>query len=151
MTTISKVLRTAAVASTLIMLAAMPASAADAIVQFDLQKAMNAPDTLAHIDGSVKFYFGSTSHPAIIKHLGEGIANKRANGFGRESTRGCERAFLDALITMQDKAKELGANAVINVNSYFKRNEVPITTTVECHSGMWMDAVTLKGEFVKVK
>ncbi len=150
MVTISRILRNTAVAGALVMLAAMPASAADDIIQLDLQQALSAPDTQAHIDGSVKFYFGKTAHPAIVKHLGEGVTNKKSNGVGRNSTRGCERAFVDALITMQEKAKGLGANAVININSYYKKNEVTIDSSVECHSGLLMDGVALKGEFVKV-
>jgi uncharacterized protein YbjQ (UPF0145 family) len=147
---ISKVLRNAAVSGALIALAAMPAYAADDIIQLDLQQALNTPDTLAHIDGSVKFYFGKSTHPAIVKHLGEAVTNKKANGFGRNSTRGCERAFLDGLIAFQQKAKALGANAVININSYYKKNEVEIDKTVECHSGLLMDGVAMKGEFVKI-
>jgi uncharacterized protein YbjQ (UPF0145 family) len=151
MLTIRKILRNTVVASTLVVCATLPtapASAADDIIQLDLQQALNAPDTLAKIDGSVKFYFGTSHHPAIIKHLGEGVTNKKANGVGRNSTRGCERAFLDGLLQMQAKAKELGATAVININSYYKKNEVTIDKTVECHSGLLMDGVALKGEFV---
>jgi hypothetical protein len=124
------------------------AIAADDIIQLDLAKALATPDFKANLDGSVKFYFGKSQHPSAIKTLGEAVANKKANGFGRNSTRGCERAFLDGLIQFQEKAKKLGANAVVNLNSYYKKNEVEITTTVECHSGLLMDGVALKGEFV---
>lgn len=149
MSTIRKILCQAAAAGVLALFAAVPASAADDIIALDLQQALNAPDTLAHIDGSVKFYFGTSTHPAIVKHLGEAVTNKKANGFGRNSTKGCERAFLDGLIAFQEKAKALGANAVININSYYKKNEVVIDKSVECHSGFLMDGVALKGEFVK--
>jgi uncharacterized protein YbjQ (UPF0145 family) len=147
--TFRNVLCRAAAAGVLVLLAAVPASAADDIIPLDLQQALKAPDTLAHIDGSVKFYFGTSTHPAIVKHLGEAVTNKKANGFGRSSTKGCERAFLDGLIAFQEKAKALGANAVISINSYYKKNEVVIDKTVECHSGLLMDGVALKGEFVK--
>jgi uncharacterized protein YbjQ (UPF0145 family) len=147
---INTVLRNTLIAGGFAVLAAAPAFAADDIIPLDLQQALNTPDTLAHIDGSVKFYFGTTAHPAIVKHLGEAVTNKKANGVGRNSTRGCERAFLDGLIAFQEKAKALGANAVININSYYKKNEVAIDKTVECHSGLLMDGVALKGEFVKV-
>jgi len=153
MLTIRKILRNAIAASALVVCATLPtapASAGDDIVQLDLQQALNAPDTLAKIDGSVKFYFGTSHHPAIVKHLGEAVTNKKANGVGRNSTRGCERAFLDGLLQMQGRAKELGANAVIAINSYYKKNEVAIDKTVECHSGLLMDGVALKGEFVKL-
>lgn len=149
MLTITKVLRHTTFLAALALCAA-PSLAADDIVQLDLAQAMAAPDTQAHIDGSVKFFFGNSPHPEVVKHLGEGISNKKANGFGRNSTKGCERAFLDALIQFQGKAKALGADAVINLNSYYKKNEVVIDKTVECHSGFLMDGVALKGEFVKL-
>jgi uncharacterized protein YbjQ (UPF0145 family) len=148
--TIRKIFCSVAAVGALALLAVVPASAADDIIALDLQQALNAPDTLAHIDGSVKFYFGTTTHPAIVKHLGEAVTNKKANGFGRNSTRGCERAFLDGLIAFQEKAKALGANAVIGINSYYKKNEVAIDKTVECHSGLLMDGIAMKGEFVKL-
>jgi uncharacterized protein YbjQ (UPF0145 family) len=148
--TIRKILCRAAIAGALAALAAAPATAEDAIVALDLQKALTTPDAQKEMDPAIKLYFGKTAHPAITEHLGEAYANRRANGFGRNDTRGCERAFLNAVVNLQAKAKKLGANAVINVNSYFKKNEVAIDTTVECHSGFLMDGVALKGEFVKL-
>ncbi len=153
MLTIAKAVRNTTIVAAVVLCAALPASsamAADDIVQLDLAQAMAAPDTLAKIDGSVKFYFGNSAHPAVAKHLGEAVSNKKANGFGKKSTKGCERAFLDALVQFQKKAKSLGADAVINLNSYYKKNEVVIDKTVECHSGFLMDGVALKGEFVKL-
>lgn len=150
-------MRTRVVRSSVVISAALfcavawtPAIAADDIIQLDIAKAMATPDALAELDGSVKFYFGTQSHPAIAKHLGEAITNKKANGFGRNSTRGCDRAFLNGLIQMQQRAKDLGGNAVVNLNSYYKKQEVVSTTTVECHSGLLMDGVALKGEIVKL-
>lgn len=153
MLTIAKLIRNTTVGAALVLGAALPISsalAADDIIQLDLAQALAAPDTKASIDGSVKFFFGNSTHPAIAKHLGEAVSNKKANGFGKKGTKGCERAFLDALIQFQKKAKSLGADAVINLNSYYKKNEVVIDKTVECHSGLLMDGVALKGEFVKL-
>jgi uncharacterized protein YbjQ (UPF0145 family) len=131
-------------------LAWTPATAANDVIQLDVATVMATPDAKAELDGTVKFYFGTTAHPAVVKHLGEGVTNKKANGFGKSSTKGCDRAFLSALIQLQARAKELGSNAVINIHSYFKKNETVSNTTVECHSGLLMDGVALKGEFVKI-
>jgi hypothetical protein len=127
-----------------------PALAADDIIALDLAQATATSDYKTSIDGSVQFYFGKSSHPAVIKSLGEEVSNKKANGFGRNSTRGCERAFLNAMLQFQEKAKKLGANAVINLNSFYNKKEAEIGTTVECHSGLLMDGVALKGEFVTI-
>jgi uncharacterized protein YbjQ (UPF0145 family) len=127
-----------------------PARAADAIIQLDIAKALATPEALADLDGSVKLYFGNSAHPTVVKHLGEGVTNKKANGFGKNSTKGCERAFLSALLQLRQRAKDLGGDAVININSYYKKNEVVSDTSIECHSGLLMDGVALKGEIVKI-
>jgi hypothetical protein len=46
-------------------------------------------------------------------------------------------------------AKQLGANAVVNIASYFKNNTLSSATEFECHAGVSAH-VMLKGEFVKV-
>jgi uncharacterized protein YbjQ (UPF0145 family) len=127
-----------------------PALAADDIIPLDIATAMASPDAKANLDGSIKFYFGKTAHPAVITSLGETSANRKANGFGRKSTKGCERAFANAMIAMQQHARKLGGNAIININNYFKKVETPIDRTIECRSGLWMDGVALKGEVVKI-
>lgn len=149
----TRIVRSSTVISAALFCAAFvwtPAIAADDIIQLDIAKAMATPDAQADLDGSVKFYFGTQPHPDIVKHLGEAITNKKANGFGRNSTKGCDRAFLNGLLQMQARAKDLGGNAVINVNSYNKKKEVVSTTTIECRSGLLMDGVALKGEIVKL-
>ncbi|MGA7710614.1 MAG: hypothetical protein WCA81_01835 [Rhizomicrobium sp.] len=150
---LARIVRSTAIVSTMLLCTAYTGSsalAADDIIQLDVATALSTPDAKADLDGSIKFYFGNKPHPSIVKHLGEGITNKKANGVGRSSTKGCERAFLDALIQMQRRAKDLGGNAVININSYNKKHEVVIDTSVECHSGLLMAGVALKGEIVKL-
>lgn len=127
-----------------------PALATDEIVQLDVAQALATPDAKAALDGSVKFYFGQATHPAIDKKIAEAVTNKKANGFGRSDIRGCNRAFLDAMIQLQKHAKDVGGNAVVNINSYYKKKEVVIDKTVECHSGFLMDGVALKGDVVKL-
>ena len=151
-------MRTNAICSAIVISAAFlgttliltPAKSSDDIISLDIAKAMATPDAQANMDGSVKFYFGNAPHPTVVKQLGEGITNKKANGVGRNSTKGCDRAFLNGLIQLQQRAKDLGGNAVININSYYKKIEVVSNTTVECHSGLLMDGVALKGEIVTI-
>jgi hypothetical protein len=45
---------------------------------------------------------------------------------------------------------DMGANAVINIISYYKNVEVSSTTEFECHEGSGYMAVALKGDFVKM-
>jgi uncharacterized protein YbjQ (UPF0145 family) len=152
MFTISKILRRTVVASALVVCATLPtapASAADDVIQLDLQQALNAPDTLAHNDGSVKFYFGQTAHPSVISHLGMVVTNQKG-GFWKSTETACRTTFLDALRDLQAKAKSAGGNAVINVESYFRKRTVEIGVSVPCYPGGFRVGIALRGEIVKV-
>ena len=50
----------------------------------------------------------------------------------------------------QDRAKELGANAVVNIDSYYKREDTSSETQIQCHSGFLITGIALKGDFVKL-
>lgn len=62
----------------------------------------------------------------------------------------CNWAFLSALISLQDRAKSVEANAVVNIASYYKKVEVRHETMYECHKGGLMAGVALKGDVVRV-
>lgn len=51
----------------------------------------------------------------------------------------------------QESAKAKGANAVIDITSYFKKNEFRSASNYECHAGNIMSGVALKGTYAKVK
>lgn len=126
-----------------------PTQARDDVVMLSISDGLSLPDAQAKLDGSVKFYFGNSSHPAVIKSLGDYIANEKTNSLGKSSVKACGWAFLSALLSFQARAKELGANAVINIHSYYKREDVSSETQVQCHSGFMVTGVALKGDFVR--
>jgi uncharacterized protein YbjQ (UPF0145 family) len=49
---------------------------------------------------------------------------------------------------LQGRARKLGANAVINIYSYYDKQDISNDTHVPCHSGAIMAGVALMGEFV---
>jgi uncharacterized protein YbjQ (UPF0145 family) len=55
------------------------------------------------------------------------------------------------MLRLQQRAKELGADAVVNIVSNYKNEEMSSETEFECHDGAMMSGVALKGEFVKLK
>jgi uncharacterized protein YbjQ (UPF0145 family) len=129
---------------------ALPAQASDDVLMLPITAAMESADAQDKLDGSVKFYFGKQNHPKVITKLGTDSTNKKTNGFNKGPERACNLAFLSALIQMKKRAEELGANAVVNIVSYYKKNEVTSTTEFECHNGGFVTGVALKGDFVKV-
>ena len=103
------------------------------------------------LDGSVKFYMSGAKTPAIANKLGEDTSNKKTNGVGKDDATACKWAALSALIAFQDSAKQKGANAVVDLHSFYKRNEVKDPANFQCAAGNIMAGVTLKGTYAKTK
>ena len=103
------------------------------------------------LDGSVKFYMSGAKTPGVSARLGEDTSNKKTNGVGKDDQTACKWAALSALIAFQDSAKQKGANAVIDLHSFYKRNAVKDPANFECHAGNIMTGVTLKGTYAKTK
>jgi uncharacterized protein YbjQ (UPF0145 family) len=55
-----------------------------------------------------------------------------------------------AAAQLEKRAKQLGANAVVKIVSYYKRVEMSSPTQFECHQGSRTTGVALKGDFVKL-
>ncbi|QNP49320.1 excinuclease ATPase subunit [Diaphorobacter aerolatus] len=103
------------------------------------------------LDGSVKFYMSGANTPAVSAKLGEDISNKKTSGVGKDDPTACKWAALSALMAFQESAKQKGANAVIDLHSFYKRNAVKDPVNFECHAGNIMAGVALKGTYAKTK
>jgi uncharacterized protein YbjQ (UPF0145 family) len=82
--------------------------------------------------------------------MGEDVSNKKTNGANKDDSTACKWAALSALVAFQAGAKRNGANAVVDLVSYFKKNEVKNATTIECHAGGIIVGVALKGTYAKI-
>lgn len=131
-------------------LASTSSVAKDDALHFPLADVIDSADGKAALDGSVKFFLDGAKHGAVKKTLGSDVANKKTNGFNKGDKEACDRAALSALIAFQAKAKQNGANAVINLMSYYKKVEFKSPTDYECHAGGIVVAVTLKGDYASL-
>ena len=129
----------------------MPAQARDTKLMMPLAAAMAANDAQARLGDTVKFYFGNQKTPAIAQRLGVDKTSQKTNSFGKTAETACNWAFLSGMLRLQQRAKELGADAVVNIVSNYKNEEMSSETEFECHDGAMMSGVALKGEFVKLK
>lgn len=129
----------------------LPAQARDTKLMMPLANAMAANDAQSRLGDTVKFYFGSQKTPAIAQRLGVDKTSQKTNSFGKSPETACNWAFLSAMLRLQQRAKELGADAVVNIVSNYKNEEMSSETDFECHDGAMMSGVALKGEFVKLK
>jgi len=103
------------------------------------------------LDGTVSFYFGASAHPKATKVFGNFATNKKTNSVGKSDNDACNWAMLSALLTLQERAKSEGGNAVINIMSNYKKVEKSYDKEFECHAGTFVTGVALKGDVVKIK
>lgn len=129
----------------------VPSSARDIKYMLSIAAALETKDAKEKLDGSVKFFFGNQQTPKILTKLGTDITNLKTNAVGKSDETACNWVFLSAMIQLEKRAKQLGANAVVNIVSYYQKNVVSSATEFECHAGAVIAGVALKGDFVKVE
>ena len=136
----------------LALLASVPhAEAADRRVELPLQELLSSQEARnAGIDGSVRFFLAGQGHPAVSSRMGEGVSNKKTNAVGKSDEEACRWVTLSVLRAFQDSAKARGANAVVDLVSYFKKNTFSSPTHYECHAGNIMAGVAMKGVYARI-
>ncbi len=131
-----------------ILAVARPALGRDDHLMLPIKDALGSPDA-SKLDPGVKLYFGH-SKPAVSKSLGTFTTNKKANGFGKEDKVACERAFISAMIALQERARKQGGNAVVGIASYYKKIVTVSDKEYMCGAGALMAGVAFRGEVVKL-
>jgi uncharacterized protein YbjQ (UPF0145 family) len=116
-----------------------------------IQDVLDSSDYKEKVGNAIAFYFPNHPAPQIAQNLGEYVTNKKTNAFGKADETACRWAMLSALIELRDRAVKEGGNAVINVVSYYDKDELPDKSEYECHAGAVIAGVALKGTVVKLK
>jgi len=129
---------------------AWPAQARDTKYLLPIAAALEVQDAKNRLDGSVKFYFGNQETPKVLAKLSTDVTNLKTNAVGKSDEKACNWVFLSAMIQLEKRAKQLGANAVVNIVSYYKKEVMSSATEFECHAGAVIAGVALRGEFVKI-
>ena len=93
----------------------------------------------------VKLYMKGERHANVTKTLGEFKANKRSNGFGKSAQAACDTAFISALMSLQDRAKKEGGNAVIDIYTITKNKKFESVDQYSCIKGSFVTNVALMG------
>jgi hypothetical protein len=114
-----------------------------------VSSALESKDAQETPNGSVKFFFGDQEFPAVSAKLGSHSTHQRSSTRPAEDARSCNVAFLKALMALQKRAQQAGANAVINITSYYRNTTFSSATEFECHAGVAAH-VMLKGDMVKI-
>lgn len=102
------------------------------------------------IDGSVCFYLVGQL-VSVQQCLGEDVINKKINVVNKSDVEVCCWVVLLVLCVLQDGVKLCGVNVVVDIVSYYKKNEFKSSINYECYVGVIFVGVVLKGIYVKVK
>ena len=145
--------QTSVTAALIALLLSLPASARNTEHHFPIADAIAAAENVpleSQLDPSIKLYWGSQAHPKPVQKLGTYTSNKKTNFFNKSDKEGCEWVWLSAAKALQDRAKREGGNAVVNIISYYKKNEFSSETEYECVAGAVLGGVALRGTVVKL-
>ena len=118
---------------------------------FSIAEALRTVAAEQRIDQNVQLVFGDNPHPRIAKNIGTYTSNKKTNAFGKSDEKACNWAFLSAIITLRDRARTEGGNAVINIRSNYKNNETSSETSFQCGAGSVVAGVALIGDVVTLE
>lgn len=120
-------------------------------LELSLQDLVQSPQAKeAGIDGSVRFFMAGQS-PVVLRRMSSDVSNRKTNAANKSDEEACRWAALSALLAFQKNAKERGANAVVDIVSYYKKNEFRSATNFECFAGSFVAGVALKGTYAQVR
>jgi len=128
----------------------LAATARDDVGSYPIADVTSNPEYAARLQG-VQFFFADQPHPPIERSFGEFQSNKKTNAFNKSDKQACEWAFLSALLSFHERARSLGANAVVDIRGYYKKIPFSSQTEFQCGAGATMAGVTIKGTVVKLK
>jgi hypothetical protein len=134
-----------------IVCAATAAHARNDILHMPLNDALRSPDAMARLDPRIRLYFGTQKFGEPLQRFGTSKANKKTNFWNKSDKEGCEWVFLSALLSLQERARSMGANAVVNIVSVYKNIEFSSETEYECGAGNVAGGVALRGEMVTLR
>ncbi|WP_250063848.1 hypothetical protein [Stenotrophomonas mori] len=83
----------------------------------------------------------------MCERLGEDVTNKKTNAVNKSDADACRWVALSALL---DGARARGANAVVDIVSYYKQNTFRSPATYECYAGALLAGVALEGVYARV-
>lgn len=100
------------------------------------------------LDPHIKLFFGKSRHPSG-ESRGEVVANAKTNAANKGDEAACRWVMLTALTDLQAKARAVGATSVVGIESFYKKIPFSSETEFECHAGVIVAGVALRGQLMK--
>jgi hypothetical protein len=138
------------IALLLVVVSSTAAFARDSKYTLAIADVLAMPEAQGRLDANIKMSFGAQKGPAG-QTLGEVVVNPKTNATNKDDATACKWVMLSALVDLQAKARSMGANAIVGIESYYKKVSFVSETQYECHAGAIMAGVALRGQMVKTK
>lgn len=124
------------------------AYAKDDIIKVNIDEALHSELAKKVLNPKISLSFGTSSkkYKIIDKDL---ISNKKTSNIRKTPNSACTRAFLSAIKELERRAESMGATQIVNIVSYYKKDEFDDKNYFKCGVGFLMSGVTLKGDIVK--
>jgi uncharacterized protein YbjQ (UPF0145 family) len=130
--------------------AASGAQARDDLLTFKIQDALNAPTSQGKITSDVALFWGDQHHPTPKQTLDTVTTNKKTNAVNKSDEVACQINLASAVIALQQHAREEGADAVVDIHSFYKSRDFSSETDYQCGAGTFVSGVALRGTVVKL-
>jgi len=139
----------ASVVALLILFVASPALARNDTLDFTVDGAMSVGPKQNLLD--IPWFMSGQKHPGVAERMQLQKSQKATNKFGKEDDYACSIAFMSAIIQLQKRAKQLGANAIVDIKSVTRGSDLDSATKYKCNLGTFTATVGLTGVPVKLK
>lgn len=124
------------------------AEARDDQLFFPLEQALSTDEAYQVINPDIPLYFAGQKAPGG-RTIDTYVSNKKTNAVFKSDERACQWALYSALKSLQERAVKEGGNAVVNIESFYKKVPFRSATEYECHAGGVMAGVALRGTVIK--
>ncbi len=131
-----------------LLFSASTGDARNTVHQLSIETALAEGEAKGVLVDGIALYFGDQATPTVEGNHGQFTANRKTNAFNKSDEEACNWAFLTAIKTLQERARKQGGNAVINIYSYYYKNEFVSQTEFECGAGNVVAGVTMIGDVV---
>ena len=125
------------------------AAARDTRLLLSIDDALKQGRDQGVIGSDIAFKFGKGNRGGYARTIGTDIANRKTNAVNKTDVEACNWVFLSALKALEDSARDAKASAVVEIVSFYKKNEFSSASEFECHAGSIMAGVALKGSYAK--
>jgi hypothetical protein len=133
-----------------LLLCAPAAHARDEQRLYEVAAALGTPEGRDRFDDTIQFFWAEQDTPAAEQSFSIHTAERKTFLPTRTEQDACDKSFIEALASLRDAARKIGANAVVGIKSLYKNREFRSATQYECRLSYFAASVTLEGRLVKL-